>query len=250
MFDLKGKVAILSGASKGIGRSMALALAEAGASIVVSSRKLEAVQAVAEEIRERGGRAVPIACHMGSQPDIESLVAAAVKEFGGVDIVVNNAATNPVFGPVLNTDAATFDKIMDVNVKGPFQLMKAVHPIMEQRGGGSIINIASVGGISPEPFLGIYSVSKAALISLTKVAAQEWGAAKIRVNVICPGLVQTKFSAAIWQNEAILNHAIGTLPLGRMAQPDELAGMALFLASDAASYCTGGVYPVDGGHTI
>ena len=189
-------------------------------------------------------------CHMGSADDIQNLVAATVREFGGIDIVVNNAATNPVFGPVLNTDDSNFDKIMDVNVKGPFRLMKAVQPVMEQRGGGSIINISSVGGLSPEPFLGIYSVSKAALISLTKVAAKEWGPARIRVNVICPGLVQTKFSAAIWQNEDILNHAIGTLPLGRMAQPDELAGMAVFLASDAASYCTGGVYTVDGGHTI
>lgn len=250
MFSLHNKVVLLSGASKGIGRAMALAMARAGADIVVSSRKLEAVQSVAEEIRAAGGRAMAVACHMGSAEDIEQLVRAAVQEFGGVDVVVNNAATNPVFGPVLNTDDGNFDKIMDVNVKGPFRLMKAAHPVMERRGGGSVINIASVGGLSPEPFLGIYSVSKAALISLTQVAAKEWGPAGIRANVICPGLVQTKFSAAIWQNEAILNHAIGTLPLGRMAQPDEIAGMAVFLASDAASYCTGGVYTVDGGHTI
>ncbi|MBI2825261.1 MAG: glucose 1-dehydrogenase [Planctomycetia bacterium] len=249
-FDLSGKVAIVTGASKGIGEAIARGLAEFGAKVVVSSRKHEAVEAVAKAIQSAGGEAAAFAAHAGSTSDLHALVDKTVQRFGGVDIVVNNAAANPVFGPIVNADEGVFDKIMAVNVKGPLELAKRAFPIMAERGGGSVINISSIGGISPEPFLGIYSVSKTALISLTKVLAAEWGAAGVRVNAICPGLVQTKFSAALWQDEANLKRFVEQLPLGRMAQPEEIAPMAIFLAGKGAEYCTGGVYVVDGGHTI
>jgi NAD(P)-dependent dehydrogenase (short-subunit alcohol dehydrogenase family) len=247
LFDLHGKVAIVTGASKGIGAAIAQGLAEFGASVVVSSRKLDAVQAVAETIRAAGGKAEAMAAHMGDAAAIRELVGKTVESLGGIDILVNNAAANPTFGPILQTDAEVFAKIMQVNVQGPLELARAAHPILKARGGGSIINISSVGGIRPEPGLGLYSVSKAALISLTKVLAQEWSADGIRANVVCPGLVQTKFSAALWQNEENLQRFLRLIPLGRIAQPEEMVGLALYLASPASSYCTGAVFTCDGG---
>lgn len=249
-FDLTGKVAIVTGASKGIGEYMAMAFAQAGASVVVSSRKQEAVDEVAKSINAQGGQATGIAANTGSIEDLEQLVNKTLEMYGGIDIIVNNAATNPVFGPVINTNEDAFDKIMNVNVKGPFEFAKMAFPSMKKRGGGSIINISSIGGLSPEPFLGIYSVSKSALISLTKVLAKEWGPMGVRANVICPGLIKTKFSQALWSNEPIVDKMTKELPLPRIGQPDEIAGLALFLASDASSYCTGGVYTADGGYTI
>ena len=249
-FDMSGKVAVVTGASKGIGEAIAVALAEAGARVVVSSRKQEAVEAVAARIREKGGEALAVACHVGDADAREALVQRTVEAFGGIDVLVNNAAANPVFGPALMVDERAYDKIMEINVKAPFLLSKRVHPIMSERGGGSILNIASIGGVSPEPGLGIYSVSKAALIALTKTLAREWGPAGIRVNAIAPGLIKTKFSKALWGNESLAEEVIGRLPLQRIGLPEDVAGMALLLASDAGSYCTGGVYLVDGGHTI
>lgn len=247
-FDLTDKVAIVTGASKGIGKAIAHALGEHGAKVVVSSRDQEACEAVAVELGSAGIEARGIAAHMGEAENIQQLVDHTIEEFGGVDILVNNAATNPVFGPLLQSDALVFDKIMGVNVKGPFELARRVQPSMLERGGGSVINIASVGGVSPEHLLGLYSVSKAALISLTKVMAKEWGSAGIRANAICPGLIKTKFSKALWSNEAILKTVTERLPMGRMGSPEEVAGLAVFLASDAASYCTGGVFTADGGY--
>lgn len=246
-FDLSGKVAIITGASKGIGEAIARGLAEFGATVVVSSRKLNAVEAVARSIRESGGTATAIAAHLGDLAAVRLLVTETCKRHGGVDIVVNNAATNPVFGPVLDADETAFDKILAVNLKGPLELAKAAHPIMKARGGGSIINISSIGGLRPEPGLGLYSISKAALISLTKVLAQEWSRDSIRANVICPGLVQTKFSAALWQSEEHLQRFLRAVPLGRIAQPEEMVGLAIYLASPASAYCTGAVFTVDGG---
>lgn len=249
-FRLDGKIALVTGASKGIGAAIARGLCEFGARVILSSRKLEAVDQVAAELTAAGHDARGIAAHLGETKSIESLVAAVVDHFGGLDVVVNNAATNPVFGPALSADEAVFDKIMAVNLKGPFTLARLAFPIMRQRGGGSIINISSIGGLRPEPMLGLYSVSKAALVSLTQVLAQEGGDAGIRVNAICPGLVKTKFSAALWQNEAILSTFLARVPLGRIAEPEEIVPLAVFLASDAGSYCTGGVFTVDGGHMV
>lgn len=249
-FNLEGKVAIITGASKGIGESIARGLAEHGAKVVISSRRQEAVDAVAEGFRKDGLEAVGIACHVGDRAQQKNLIEQTVAQYGGVDILINNAATNPTFGPMVETDEKLFDKIMDINVKACFLLANLCHPIMKERGGGSIINIASVEGLKPSFGLGLYSVSKAALIMLTKNQAKEWGTDGIRSNAICPGLIQTKFSAALWQNEAVLKQVEQHLPAGRMAQPDEMAGLALLLASDAGGYCTGGVYTADGGHTI
>ncbi len=248
--DLAGKVAIVTGASKGIGLAIATGLAELGARVVVSSRKQEAVEAAARGIRERGGEAAAVAAHVGEPDAMRGLVERTRALFGGVDIVVNNAGANPFFGPLLRAEEAVFDKIMAVNVKGPLELAKAAHPSMVERGGGSIVNIASVGGLRPERMLGLYSVSKAALVSLTKVLAAEWAAGGVRVNAICPGLVRTKFSAALWQDEKLLRDFLARVPLARIAEPEEIAPLAVFLASDAAAYCTGGVYTVDGGQTI
>jgi len=249
-FNLSGKVAIITGASKGIGESIARGLAESGAKVVVSSRKQEAVDAVADTLKADGLEATGVSCHVGDESQLGQLVDRTKEAYGGVDILVNNAATNPVFGPAIMTDTGVFDKIIGVNLKAPFELAKLVFPIMQEQGGGSIINISSIGGLHPEPMLGIYSVSKAALISLTKVLATEWGPANVRVNAICPGLVKTKFSRALWESEDILKRFTDELPLRRIAQPDEIAPLAVFLSSEAASYCTGAAYVVDGGHTI
>jgi dehydrogenase/reductase SDR family member 4 len=249
-FRLDDRVCVVTGASKGIGAAIAVACAEAGARVVVSSRKQESVDAVAAALTARGLQAAAVACHVGKADDRARLVDFAVKTYGGVDVLVNNAATNPVFGPLLDADDAAFDKIYDVNVKAPLDLMKRVQPLMVARGRGSILNISSIEGVQPSPMLAVYSSSKAALISLTKAAANEWGGAGVRVNAICPGLVDTKFAAVIMADDAIRDSVVGRQPIARAAQPDEIAGMAVFLASDAASYCTGQAYLVDGGHCL
>jgi len=249
-FDLTGKVAIITGASRGIGESIARGFAEFGAKVVVSSRNQEAVDAVAEGYRNDGLEAIGIACHVGKQDDLENLVKKTVEKYGGVDILVNNAATNPVFGKVKDVDGELFDKLMDINVKACMLLANLCYPIMKERGGGSIINIASVEGLKPSFGLGVYSISKAAVAMLTQVQAKEWSRANVRSNAICPGLIKTKFSSALWKNEDLLKQFLTLLPMGRMAQPDEMSGLAVFLASDAASYCTGGIYTSDGGHMI
>jgi dehydrogenase/reductase SDR family member 4 len=249
-FNLTGKVAIVTGASKGIGKAMAQALGQSGAKVVVSSRDQEALDAVANEFKAEGIEVAAIAASVGDYDDMKKLVDETITKYGGVDILINNAAVNPIFGPLMDTSGDVFDKIMSVNVKGPLELAKMVQPSMVQRGGGSVINVSSIGGLSPEPMLGAYSVSKAAIISLTKVMAQEWGANKIRANVICPGLIKTKFSEALWSNEKILNSVMRKQPIAEIGLPEDMAGLALFLASEASSYCTGGVYTADGGYTI
>jgi dehydrogenase/reductase SDR family protein 4 len=246
---LDGKVVIVTGASKGIGLAMAKAMAEAGAKLVVSSRKQEAVDEAAKGIRDAGGEAIGIACHVGKADQREALIAKTVEHFGGIDVLVNNAAINPAFGPLLSIEEAAFDKIYEVNLKAPLELAKLAHPHLEKSGKGAVINIASIGGVTPEPFLGVYSTSKAALISLTKVMAREWGP-DIRANVICPGLVRTKFAEMLWSNDDIVKEAVGSQPIPRIAEAEELGGLAVFLASDAASYCTGAVYMADGGHCL
>jgi len=249
-FDLKGKVAIVTGASKGIGESIARGLAEFGAKVVISSRNQEAIDQVVNNLRSDGLEAKGIACHVGDVLHLHNLLEQTVETYGGVDILVNNAATNPYYGTLENMDQGLFDKIMHINLKAPFLLANLCYPLMKKRGGGSIINIASVEGMKPSAGLGLYSVSKAALIMLTKSQAVEWGKHGIRSNAICPGLVKTKFSAALWQNEKLLDQITRHLPTGRMALPDELSGLACFLASDASSYCTGSVFTADGGHMV
>ena len=249
LFQLDNKVAIVTGASKGIGEAMARGLAEFGAKVVISSRKRESVDAVAESFQNDGLEAIAIAANMGNVEEAQTLIDQTVDAYGGIDIIINNAAANPVFGPIQNTEERAFDKILDVNLKGPFELCKKAYPILKQRGGGSIINISSIGGLTPESGIGIYSVSKAGLINLTKVMAQDWGADNIRVNAICPGLIKTKFSEALWGNEPILDRFLQQIPLNRVGTSDDIAGLAVYLASDAAAYCTGGVYLIDGGYT-
>ena len=248
LFQLDNKVAIVTGASKGIGEAMARGLAEFGAKVVISSRKRESVDAVAESFQNDGLEAIAIAANMGNVEEAHTLIDQTVDAYGGIDIIINNAAANPVFGPIQNTEERAFDKILDVNLKGPFELCKKAYPILKQRGGGSIINISSIGGLTPERGIGIYSVSKAGLINLTKAMAQDWGADNIRVNAICPGLIKTKFSEALWGNEPILERFLQHLPLKRVGTSDDIAGLAVYLASDAAAYCTGGVYLIDGGY--
>lgn len=248
--NLSDKVAIVTGASKGIGESIARLFAAHGAKVVVSSRKQAAVDEVAESIRQNGGDALGVEAHMGKMDSIKALVDKTVAHYGKIDIIVNNAATNPVFGSVENCDEGAFDKIMDVNVKGCFELAKLALPAMKTAGGGSIINMSSIGGLRPEPGLGIYSVSKAALIMLTKVMAKEWGRHNVRANVICPGLIKTKFSEALWKNEKVGEHFMKNLPISRIGEPEDIARLSLFLASDASSYSTGAVFTSDGGFLI
>ncbi|MEP3211278.1 MAG: glucose 1-dehydrogenase [Maribacter sp.] len=249
-FDLTGKVAIVTGSSKGIGLSIAKGLAENGAKVVVSSRKQEAVDAVAVEFNKAGLEAVGIACHIGHSEQRQALVAKTMEKYGRIDILVNNAAINPFYGPLETSNEEVFDKIMNVNVKAPWLLSNLVHPHMKEQGGGSIINIASVEGVHPGFRLGLYSVTKSALIMLTKNQAKEWGRSGIRSNVVCPGLIKTKFSEALWSNEKLIAGYEQMVPLSRMADPDEMAGVVMLLASDAGSYMTGGVYAADGGYLI
>lgn len=249
-FNLEGKVAIITGSSKGIGKAIAKGLAEKGAQVVVSSRNQETCNEVVNEFEKEGLKAIGIACHIGKEDQRKVLVDQTIQQFGRIDILVNNAAINPVFGPIEDVDPAIFDKIMDVNVKAPWALSNLVLPHMQQNKNGSIINIASVEALTPGFGLGLYSTSKAALLMMTKNQAKEWGQYGIRANAICPGLIQTKFSAALWTNEKLLNKIEKTIPSGRMGQPEEMLGLACLLASDAGSYMTGGVYTADGGYMI
>ena len=249
-FDLTGKVALITGASRGIGQAIAEAYAAAGAKVVLASRKQEALDEVAEIIRGNGGEALPIAAHTGDDDAVNELVAKATEAYGGIDIAVNNAATNPHFGPVMTADESHWDKIMDVNVKGYFRVAKGCASSMKARGGGKIINIASIAGLAPQPGMGVYCVSKAAVLMLTQVLAAELAADNIQVNAIAPGFIKTKFSAAIWSNSAINDAVMKQIPQGRMAEPEELTGMALYLASGASSFTTGATMLIDGGQFI
>ncbi len=249
-FSLDGKVAIITGSSKGIGEAIARAFAENGATVVISSRKQEACDKVAETFNAEGLKAIAIACHVGNAEDRVALIEKTISQLGGVDILVNNAGTNPVFGPVEEASEAIFDQIFNINVKAPWDLANQCLKSMKERGGGSIINISSVEGELPEEGLGIYSTSKAAVSMLTKSQAKEWGKYGVRVNAICPGLIKTKFSAALWTNEQIMEEIKKTSPMGRMGEPDEIAGIALLLASDAGSFVTGSLFVADGGFLL
>jgi len=249
-FSLEGKVAIVTGSSKGIGKAIAQGLAENGAQVIISSRNQEACDIVAEEFKSMGLKATGIACHIGKEEQRKHLVDQILKDYGRIDVLVNNAAINPVFGPIEDADEGIFDKIMDVNVKAPWMLSNLVLPSMQEQKKGSIINIASVEALTPGLGLGLYSTSKAALLMLTKNQAKEWGKHGVRANALCPGLIKTKFSAALWQNEKVLQKIERALPTSRMGTPEEMTGMVCLLASDAGAYMTGGVYTADGGYMI
>ena len=250
VFDLTDKVAIITGASKGIGEDIARLYARFGAKVIISSRKQDACDALAADIKAAGGEATGIAAHVGDMEQLAQLVEKTIAVYGGVDILVNNAASNPVFGPSLDADGGAFDKIMQANVKAPFELSKLCYPSMKARGGGSVIMVSSIAGHTPDPGLGLYSVSKAAMNMLTKVLAKEWGPDGIRVNAICPGLIKTKFSQALWQDDKTLAHFTKRLPIARMGTTDEISPLALFLASSASSYSTGSLFYADGGTVI
>jgi NAD(P)-dependent dehydrogenase (short-subunit alcohol dehydrogenase family) len=251
-FDFSGRVAVISGASRGIGEAIARAYVIAGANVVIGSRKQENILSAAEALNEISpGAAVGIAAHTGKQEDVQRLVDTAVENFGRLDIAVCNAATNPHFGPLLDAEEWQWDKILEVNVKGYYFLCRAAARQMQKQGsGGKIINISSIAGIKPGLMMGIYSVSKAAVIMLTKVLATELAGDDIQVNAIAPGFVRTKFSQALWGNPALSSAIIDRIPQGRLAEPDEVSGIALYLASDDSDYATGGVFTLDGGFLL
>ena len=249
-FSLENKVAIVTGSSKGIGKAIAKGLAQKGAQVMISSRSQEACDEVAKEFTDEGLKAVGISCHIGKEDQRKNLVDKTIEAFGRIDVLVNNAAINPVFGPIEDVDPAIFDKIMDVNVKAPWSLSNLVLPHFQANKNGSIINIASVEALTPGFGLGLYSTSKAAILMLTKNQAKEWGRYGVKANAICPGLIKTKFSAALWTNEKMLNKLERSIPSGRMGMPEEMVGLACLLASDAGNYMTGGVYTADGGYMI
>ena len=248
-FSLKGKVVLITGASRGIGQAAAVGLAQAGAEIAIASRKLPDLEKVAEEIRKTGRKCLPIAANVARMEEIPRLVKGVLEEFEKIDILVNNAATNPTMAQAMDIDERTWDSIMNLNLKGLFFLSQAVAREMKEKGGGKIIHVASVSGITPD-LLPIYSISKAGVIMATKVMAQQWAQYNIRVNAIAPGLTKTRFSEALWKNPDILKMAMSRTPMARPAEPEEMVGGILYLASDASSYVTGQIIAIDGGITI
>ena len=244
---LEGQIALVTGASRGIGRAIAERLAEHGARVVISSRKLDACEEVASAIRARGGQAVARACHIGRKEELQALVDATNKEWGRIDILVCNAAVNPYFGPSVNMPDEAYDRIMNSNVRSNFWLCNMVAPQMAQRREGSIIIVSSIGGFQGSNTLGVYCISKAADMQLARNLAVEWGVHNVRANCIAPGLVRTDFARALWENPEILRKTVETSPLQRIGEPDEIAGAAVFLAPPAGSFMTGQTMVVDGG---
>ena len=249
-FDLTGKVAIVTGSSRGIGRSSAELLARLGAKVVISSRKADACEEVASGIRKEGGDALVIPCNISRRAEIDALIAGTVKHYGKIDILVCNAAVNPYFGPLLDITDEAFDKIMASNVKSNIWLCAGVIPDMAERGNGSVVIISSIGGLRGSPVLGAYGISKAADFSLCRSLAGEWGPKGVRVNCVAPGLVKTDFARALWENPQTLKATNERTPLGRIGEPDEIAGAAVFLASRAGAFMTGQAIVIDGGATI
>lgn len=249
-FSLKGKVAIVTGASRGIGEAIAHTYARAGAKVALVSRKQDGLDAVAATIKADGGEALAIAAHMGDQSAVQALVEQVIARYGGVDIVVNNAGTNPHFGPLLTADESYWDKTLDVNLRGYFRLIRQAAPSMIGRGGGKVINITSIAGINPMPGMALYGITKAAVIMMTKALAVELAPHNIQVNAIAPGFIKTRFSQAIWGNEEVNDAVIASTPAKRIASVEELEGLALYLASSASNFLTGQTIVVDGGLTL
>ncbi|MEQ8800694.1 MAG: SDR family oxidoreductase [Haliea sp.] len=250
LFDLNGRIALVSGASRGIGEAIARLLAEQGAHVIVSSRKLEGCEPVADAIRASGGSAEACACNVGDMAAIQALFEHIRSAHGRLDICVNNGAANPYFGHVLDTDLAAFQKTVDVNIRGYFFMSVEAGKLMREQGRGAIVNTASVNALQPGPMQGIYSITKAAVVNMTKVFAKECGGFGIRCNALLPGLTKTRFAGALFSNDEIYQTAIEKIPMQRHAEPEEMAGAELNLVSDASSYTNGECIVVDGGLTL
>lgn len=250
LFDLTGRIALVTGASRGIGEAIAGLLAEQGAHVIVSSRKLEDCQAVVGRIQAAGGKSEALVCHVGRMEDIDAAFAAIRHKHGRLDILVNNAAANPYFGHVLDTDLPAFNKTVDVNIRGYFFMSIGAGKLMREHGGGTIVNVASVNALQPGEHQGIYSITKAAVVNMTKSFAKECGPLGIRVNALLPGVTRTKFAGALFENKAIYESLIERIPLRRHAEPGDMAGTVLYLVSDAARYTNGECVVVDGGLTL
>jgi NAD(P)-dependent dehydrogenase (short-subunit alcohol dehydrogenase family) len=250
LFDLSGRIALVTGASRGIGEEIAKLFAEQGAHVIVSSRKLEECQAVVDKIRAAGGQAEAFACHVGRMEDITAIFEHIRAKHGRLDILVNNAAANPYFGHILDTDLAAYDKTVEVNIRGYFFMSVEAGKLMREHGGGAILNTASVNALQPGDMQGIYSITKAAVVNMTRAFAKECGPLGIRVNALLPGLTKTKFAGALFSNPEIYERWVNEIPLKRHAEPREMAGTALYLVSDASSYTNGECVVVDGGLTI
>lgn len=250
LFNLTGKIALVTGASRGIGEEIAKLLAEQGAHVIVSSRKLEDCQRVADEINTANGKAEAAACHVGKMEDITEIFEYIRKQHGRLDILVNNAAANPYYGHVLDTDLTAYNKTVEVNIRGYFFMSVEAGKLMKAQGSGAIVNTASVNALQPGDQQAIYSITKAAVVNMTKAFAKECGPLGIRVNALLPGLTKTKFAGALFSNEDVYNRWLQEIPLRRHAEPREMAGTVLYLVSDAASYTNGECMVVDGGLTI
>lgn len=250
LFDLTGKVAVITGSSRGIGRAIAERMAEHGAKVVVTSRKLDACQEVVTAINAAGGEAFAHPCNIGRKEELRALVDTTIGKWGGIDILVCNAAVNPYYGPSIDMPDEAFDKIMASNVRSNIWLSNMVMPQMAERGGGSIIIISSVAGLVGSPKLGAYGISKAADMALTRNLCVEWGPKNIRANCIAPGLVRTDFARALWENPETYQHTVKAYPLRRIGEPDEIAGAAIFLAGPSGSFMTGQTIVIDGGGVV
>ena len=249
-FDLSGQVAIITGSSRGIGRSAAEVMASLGAKVVISSRKADACEEVAAAIKKDGGEAIVIPCNISRKEEIEALVKGTLEQWGRIDTLVCNAAVNPYFGPLASIPDDAFDKIMSSNIKSNLWLCNLAIPVMAEKGGGSVVIVSSIGGLRGSGVLGAYGISKAADFQLARSLAVEWGPKNIRINCIAPGLVKTDFARALWEDEKNLKPRLATTPLRRIGEPDEIGGIVAFLASRSASFMTGSVIVADGGVTI
>ena len=250
LFDLTGKIALVTGASRGIGESIARLLAEQGAHVIVSSRKIDGCKTVADSIVADGGSAEALACHVGNMDDITNTFSSIKASHGQLDILINNAAANPYFGHILDTDLGAYNKTVEVNIRGYFFMSIEAGKLMREQGGGVIVNTASVNGLQPGAWQGIYSITKAAVINMTKAFAKECAPLGIRCNALLPGLTKTKFASALFSQEEVYNEAMRSIPMARHAEPDEMAGTVLYLVSDASSYTNGECIVVDGGLTL
>ena len=250
MLNLTKKTAIVSGGSKGIGKAIAIKLAQAGANVVICSRKKENLDSAVNEAGSNGLTLTPIVCNASNNKSIQSVVDHTIEKFDKVDILVNNAAANPYYGPILNSEDSHWDKIFDVNVKGYFNFVKACSDSMITNNSGKIINVASIAAKTPLEGLGVYNISKAAVVMLTKVLAKELGEHNIQINTLSPGLIKTDFSKALWENKDTYSKIIKSIPQGKMGSPDDISGMALYLASEASDFVTGSIFTVDGGITM